>query len=832
MSLEKYKQKRDFSQTKEPAAGKATGKKLSFVVQRHHASSLHYDFRLEMDGVLKSWAVPKGPSLNPGDKRLAMMVEDHPFDYRTFEGEIPAGNYGGGVVTIFDKGTYSALDRGTEKDLKKGLKQGDLKFQLNGKILKGEFALVRFKNSEQNAWLLIKHNDKYAVKGKFNSEDLVPAPIKKLGVDFKKKTKAVKKGKPANRNDSSNTSRKKNEEIYQPMLARLSTHIFNDPDWIYERKLDGYRALAYVSANDSVKLISRNGIDFSATYPTIVKALKALELDAIIDGELVVLDKDGKTSFQPLQDYDYKKKDIKLRFYAFDLLSLNGHDIQSMELIKRKELLSKLIVGLADPLIVYNEHHIGNGEKLLKEAQKLGWEGVIAKKSLSHYLGDKRTDSWLKFKFQLTQEAIIIGYSKPEGGREYFGALALAIYEGNTLRYIGNCGSGYNDKSLKSIYEQMQPLVISKKIVEQTVHKEHSFTWIKPILVCEVTYAEWTSDRHLRHPIFKGLREDKAAQDIVFENIEEDLEPDKSKKEMIVEKEEQFGRKKVKLTNLNKFYWPVEKISKGQLIDYYKLVTAYILPHLKDKPLSLNRHPNGVTKPGFFQKDLDTEKIPSWIKSAPMHSDSNDKDIDYLICNDEATLLWMVNLGCIEINPWLSTYKKPDVPLFAVLDLDPHDIDFNEVIAVALSAKMLLDQRKIKSFIKTSGSKGLHIFIPLTRNYNYDITREFIRYLGQLIYEVHPDTTSLERSPSKRKGRIYLDFLQNSRGQTIAAPYSVRPKPGATVSAPLKWEEVKIGLKVQDFDIFNMPDRLKDKGDIWKDLNLVKNDLKKALKLF
>lgn len=832
MSLEKYKQKRDFSKTKEPAAGKATGKKLSFVVQRHHASSLHYDFRLEMDGVLKSWAVPKGPSLNPGDKRLAMMVEDHPYDYKNFEGEIPAGNYGGGVVSIFDKGTYSALDKGTEKDLKNGLNQGDLKFRLDGKILKGEFALVRFKNSEQNAWLLIKHNDKYAVKGKFNSEDLVPAAIKKLGVDFKKRTKAVKKGKSTSHAEPKDSSEKEHDEVFQPMLAKLSAHIFDDPEWIYERKLDGYRALAYVGAKGGARLISRNGIDFSATYPSIVNVLKTLDLAAVLDGELVVLDKTGKTSFQLLQDYDYKKKETRLRFYVFDLLSLNGHDIRSIELIKRKELLSKIVQGLDDSLIIYNEHQLGSGEALFKEAQKLDWEGVIAKNGQSHYLSNKRTDSWLKFKFQLTQEAIIIGYSKPEGGRAYFGALALAIYEGKVLTYIGNCGTGYNDKSLKEIYAQMQPLIISQKPVEEEVHKERSFTWTKPLLVCEVTYSEWTADRHLRHPVFRGLRPDKGAEDVVPEDVEEDLKPDKKKSEMVVEKEEQFGSKKVKLTNLNKLYWPTEKISKGELIDYYKQVAAYILPHLKDKPLSLNRHPNGITEPGFFQKDLDTDKIPSWIKYAPMHSDSNDKDIDYLICNDEATLLWMANLGCIEINPWLSTYKKPDAPLFAVLDLDPHDIEFNEVIAVALTAKTLLDERKINSFIKTSGSKGLHIFIPLVGNYDYDITRDFIHYLGQLIFEKHPNTTSLERSPAKRKGRIYLDFMQNSRGQTIAAPYSVRPKPGATVSAPLEWEEVKIGLKIQDFHILNMPDRLKAKGDIWKDLNRVKNDLKKALKLF
>lgn len=298
---------------------------------------------------------------------------------------------------------------------------------------------------------------------------------------------------------------------------------------------------------------------------------------------------------------------------------------------------------------------------------------------------------------------------------------------------------------------------------------------------------------------------------------------------MTNEIEEQYGRKKVKLTNLDKLYWPEEKITKGQLIDYYKQVAPYILPHLKDKPLSLNRHPNGITKPGFFQKDLDTEKIPAWIKYAPLYSESNDKDIDYLVCNDEATLLWMVNLGCIEINPWLSKYNKPDNPLFAVLDLDPHDIDFNEAIAVAITARMLLDERKIHSFIKTSGSKGLHIFIPLAGNYNYDLTKDFIHYIGQLIFEKHRDTTSLERSPAKRKNRIYLDFLQNRRGQTIAAPYSARPKPGATVSAPLQWEEIKEGLEIQHFNIFNMWQRIQEKGELWKDIGKFKNDLKKGL---
>ncbi|WP_316818611.1 DNA ligase D [Pedobacter nyackensis] len=829
MSLDKYRQKRDFTKTKEPVVGKAKGKALSFVVQRHHASHLHYDFRLEMNGVLKSWAVPKGPSLNPADKRLAMMVEDHPYDYRTFEGEIPAGNYGGGVVNIFDAGTYTALDKGTEKDLRSGLENGNLKFKLKGKILKGEFALVKLKSSEQNAWLLIKHDDKYAVRKKFNAEDLVSAAIKKSGWDFKKKSKKTALEKSVD-DEPSDRPQKKARDNYAPMQAKLSASVFDDPDWVYERKLDGYRALAFTTANGAVKLISRNGIDFSANYEVVVNALMKLEMDAVIDGELIVFDKQGKTSFQLLQHYNEQMTGADLRFWVFDLLSLNGHDLRQMALVKRKELLNKIIGKLGNPLIVYSKHIVEEGKALFEEARKADWEGIIAKNSNSTYLSGKRSESWLKFKFQQTQEAVIIGYSKPAGERKYFGALALAINDGDELVYIGNCGTGYSEDSLQSIYKQMQPLIRKNKPVQEAIPKEKSFIWLKPSLVCEVSYSEWTADQHLRHPVFKGLRVDKTQEQVVIEVVDK-LESLKQKKNMATEKVEQFGRKKVALTNLTKLYWPKEKISKGQLIDYYKSVAPFILPYLKDKPLSLNRHPNGITKPGFFQKDLDTDKIPSWIKYAPLHSESNDKDIDYLVCNDEATLLWMANLGCIEINPWLSTYKKPENPLFAVLDLDPHDIDFNEAIAVALTAKKILDKIGITSFIKTSGSKGLHIFIPVGQRYDYDITKEFIHYIGQLIFEKHPDTTSLERSPAKRKGKIYLDFLQNRRGQTIAAPYSVRPKPGATVSSPLKWEEVKEGLSIQNFDIFNMTKRLKEIGELWKDINQVKNNLKKALKM-
>ena len=826
MGLQTYIEKRNFKETTEPKSGKGSGKKLIFVVQRHHASRLHYDLRLELDGVLKSWAVPKGPSLNPRDKRLAMMVEDHPYDYRTFEGVIPEGNYGAGVVHIFDEGTYESLAPSRKDDLKtlrKGLKEGNLKFRLNGKILKGEFALVHIKNDEGNAWLLIKHRDEFAVDKAFDSENLVSAKIKKEGLNRKKKTSVQKSKKDPGVDPSTPAPehpKAKDPADYKPMLAKLSSNVFDDEDWIYEKKLDGYRILA--SVGKQVKLTSRNGQNYTTKYQPIADALQEFDKEAVLDGEMVVEDKQGHHLFQELQNYQPGKKGQILKYYAFDLLSLNGFDLTGMELIKRKQLLKALIATLPGKDIVYNDHVQGKGRELMARAADEKWEGIIAKDAGSRYDSGKRTDRWLKFKIQNSQEAVILGYSKPAGSRKYFGSLILGMYEGDSLVYIGNCGTGFNDATLKSLHEKLSHLITTHKPVKEKVKQEKTVTWVKPTLVCEVTFSEWTSEKILRHPVFKGLREDKAKEKVTME-VAEQAKTD--------EREEAFGNKKVKLTNLNKLYWKKENITKGQLVEYYHRVADYILPYLKDRPLSLHRHPNGIESPGFFQKDLDTEQIPKWIKYAPLYSDSVDKTIDYLICNDLPTLLWMANLGCIEINPWLSTYKKPENPLFGVMDLDPNDVDdFTEVVQVALTTKAALDEMGVKAFIKTSGSRGLHIFIHVGGKYDYEVVKNFIQYLGHIVHQQHPEITSLERSPSKRKKKIYLDFLQNRRGQTIAAPYSARPKPGATVSAPLDWSEVNEDLNIRDFTIFNILERIEQKGDLWKDLTLEKADLVKALK--
>ncbi len=830
MSLLDYIKKRDFKKTTEPKSGKSTEKQLAFVVQRHHASHLHYDFRLELDGTLKSWAVPKGPSMNPDDKRLAMMVEDHPFDYRKFEGIIPNGNYGAGVVLIWDKGTYTSLAEkraDDRKTLRAGLKSGNLKFRLNGNILKGEFALVKLHNAEDNSWLLIKHRDEFAVDD-FNSEDLVPDQIKAMknnkegkakGLPSPQKIKAEKKSPEVTEATESDDAPLPGK-AYKPMMAKLEAKVFDREDWIYERKLDGYRAIGYTGTK--ARLISRNDIDFSADYKKIVDDLKQIKKNAVLDGELVIEDKNGKSSFHDIQQYNGDTKDLKLKYYVFDLLSLEGHDLREMELIKRKHLLKSLMPSVNSADIIYNDFIEGKGVEFFEKAKKEGWEGIIGKDEHSYYDSGKRSDRWLKFKLQNSQEAIICGYTAPTGSRKYFGSLVLGIKPGEKIQYIGNCGTGFDDTGIKELYTKLHPLETDKKPFDERITRRSKITWVEPKLVCEVWYSEWTPDKHLRHPVFKGLRTDKKSERVVMETPDKQL----ADEEIIP-----FGSKKLKMTHMNKVFWSEEGITKGQLINYYRDMADWIVPYLKDKPISMRRQPNGTGDPGFFQKDTDTAHLPDWIKTKPLHSDSNDKDINYIIGDDAATLLYMVNLGCIEINPWLSSYKTPENPDYVVIDLDPHDVPFTQAVEVALKTKEIFDRMKLDAFIKTSGSKGLHIYCYLGAKYDYDFVKMFAEYTANLIHDELPDTTSVERSPAKRKNRIYIDFLQNRHGQTIACPYSVRPKPGATVSTPLHWNEVTDNLKLSDYSIFNTVERVKKTDDPWKDLTKTKADLKKALEL-
>jgi bifunctional non-homologous end joining protein LigD len=837
-SLHTYDQKRNFKETAEPRGTKkkSEGKQHIFVIQRHHASRLHYDFRLEVDGVLKSWAVPKGPSMNPADKRLAMQVEDHPYDYKDFEGVIPEGNYGAGYVYVWDKGSYELLheDGSFDKEAGKEIEAGNLKIRLKGKKIKGEFALVKLKNSDDNAWLLLKHKDDYAVKDAYNSEDYTPQRVKDRGVKEKEKMKAGDKRKAAPVKKQAAAKRKR--ELFTPMMATLVDAPFSREGWLFETKWDGYRAIADVQKGKT-ELYSRNHLSFNKDYATVVGALDKLPHDAVLDGEIVVLKKDGTSDFQSLQNY---KNDPSgnLVYVVFDMLELDGQDLKAMPLIQRKELLQEVVSQLDSKTVLYSDHVLNTSDELYAKAKKSGWEGIIAKEAESLYAEGRRSLSWLKIKIIDEQEAIICGYTDPKGSRKKIGSLVLGMYgDNNELRYVGNCGGGLDGALIDELYKKMQPLKQKASPIKEKIKTTTPVTWVKPQLVCQVKFSSWTSDKRLRQPIFLGLRKDKPATEVHKETAKSTKMATRKSAatattaKVVHEKERvvTLNGKKVPLTNQQKLYWPDDKITKGELLDYYIEMADYVLPYLKDRPLSLHRFPNGINDAGFYQKDIDKQAAPDWLNTVELHAASASRDVDYLVCNNAATLVYMANLGCIEMNPWLSRVKNLDNPDYLVLDLDPENIAFKYVVQTALAIKDVLDKLGVKAFCKTSGASGLHIYVPTGGKYNYETCRLFAEYVAKQVQQELPDITSVIRTKSKRNKKVYIDYMQNSRGQTIASPYSVRPKPGASVSAPLRWNELTDDLAISDFTIRNMAARVKELGDLWKDIDKTKNDLRKAI---
>lgn len=831
MSLSLYKKKRNFDKPPEPEAVKGVKKSThTFVVQRHDASHLHYDFRLEMDGVLKSWAVPKGPSMVAGEKRLAVLVEDHPLSYGKFYGEIPAGNYGAGIVDVWDKGTYTPLEENTpaEKVLRIQLQKGDLKFRLNGKHLKGEFALVRMEDTKN--WLLIKKKDKYA-QAEYDIVNTIP--VKSSG---QKKPKRINKSTIDSSTENKSERAKKIIQRKQafpatlpsPMLAKLSEKITENTDWLYEIKYDGYRAIAAVNKGNA-ELSSRNGKSFTALYRSIVQELSTIEESVILDGEIVIENKKNISDFQLLQNYKLTREGI-LKYYVFDILFLNGYNVTSLSLFERKELLSLFFKKYPFMNIHNSVYYLDKGQKIFDRFVRKGYEGMIEKDSNSQYIPGKRTDSWLKIKITRMQEAVICGYTLPQKSRKYFGSLILGIYENAKLKYIGNCGTGFTDASLLELHTAFEKLKTAKcpfEAIPKMSGTKGKPIWINPKLVCYIKFLEWTQEEHLRNPVFMGLRTDKKAKEVIHEKA---MQTEPSKTLSTARETITVSGKKVKITNPDKVYWPGDGYTKLDLINYYHSVSKYILPYLKNRPQSLNRHPNGISKPGFYQKDMNVEQMPDWAKTARIYSKSNHTYLDYLICNDTATLLYMANLGCIEINPWHSKYTQPENPDYIMLDLDPGDISFINVVNTALIIKEICDEINIPAYCKTSGATGLHIYIPLAAKYTYEEGRTFAEILATITHQRLPDTTSIERAIAGRKHKIYIDFLQNSKGQTIVSPYSVRPRPKATVSAPLHWKEVNHQLNPQMFTIQNMMQRLDKVGDIWQPVLKKGINLEKALK--
>lgn len=641
------------------------------------------------------------------------------------------------------------------------------------------------------------------------------------------------------------------------MLATLVDEPFDRAGWIFETKWDGYRAIAAVQ-NGKAELYSRNQLSFNEVYAPVRAAVEKIPHNVVLDGEVVILGTNNYTDFQALQNYKSTRKG-KLTYEVFDLLHMDGHDLKALSLIERKTLLQELVKQLDDPVVKYSAHVPEKGIKLFEKAKEKGWEGIIAKNGESEYLEGDRSLNWLKVKILNRQEVIICGYTEPRGSRKKIGALILGVYEKKKLRYIGHCGGGFNDQGLSDMHQLLQKYIQESSPFAERVKTNTAVTWLKPVLVCEVKFSSWTEDGLLRQPIFVALREDKPAKSIKEEkplDVEEITDTaktikgktmatktlSKAAKKTVKENKAStssntenertllLNKRSVTLTNQQKIYWPQEKITKGQLIDYYIAVADYILPHLKDRPLSLHRFPNGITGMSFYQKDMDVKTIPSWLKTISFLAESTGKEVDYLLCNDTATLLYMVNLGCIEVNPWLSRTSKPEHPDNIVIDLDPEGIPFSAVVETAQCVHEILEKYGINSYCKTSGSRGLHIFIPTGAKYEYDTCRLFAEFIAREANAQLPGITSVIRTKSQRKKKVYLDFLQNSRGQTIAAPYSARPKPGATVSAPLDWKEVNGKLDMKDFHIGNTVSRLKKKGDLWANIYKDKNDLKAVLK--
>jgi bifunctional non-homologous end joining protein LigD len=973
--LDEYKRKRNFKATPEPDGIKKDEKtsiphnhnlprpKPRFVIQRHEATRLHYDFRLESltENVLLSWAVPKGPSLDPSKKRLAIQTEDHPVDYLLFEGIIPEGNYGAGTVIVWDTGEYSlqknTLSKPTtttmkytkvskfeneDEDASELLRKNDkITFTLYGQKLRGMFSLIRTKTEKQ--WLLIKLNDEFAnglsSNDKSNDTDITeirPESVltgrtnrELLQYKFKKSSsKNDIKGQgfttrdpfietttssdiPSTNLDTKNPLLKQSFfEFSKPMLSSLANKPFDNKNWVFEIKWDGVRAIALVNMQDNnSRLISRSGDIITHRYPEIEKTLKfALNEEiikdfAILDGEIVVLDKEGYPNFQnhqkrmnidSLKSIEVLSNLYPAVYYVFDILYLDNNNLKELPFIERRKILSSLIkrdnekIRLSD----YIEEF---GINVFETIKNMNLEGVIAKHKSSKYYSGLRSKDWLKIKNIKTQDCIVIGYTKGEGNRkDYFGSLLLAAIDNNNnihqsnmnletnenntnsedtsqLRFIGHTGSGFNFENLHIIYQKLREIEISYCPIKSVPYLNRETVWVKPITVIEVKFNDWTNNKIMRAPIFLRIRNDKPSSQCIIEINKKASNDSVSNKNKIqvnddetkMENSSQVIDNNKSFSHLKKEFWKATKdhpaITKGDLIDYYDKMNIHLLPLLQDRPLSLSRYPDGIYGKAFYQKDWKFDK-PTYVKTVQVYSESSDdENINYIVCNNNETLLWLANLGCIEIHPWnsrvnnYSQCKSMDTiesqecglnyPDFIVFDLDPYiNVDnensskepaysleaFKQTVQVAYSLRDIFDALNIRSFVKTSGKTGLHIFLPIINLYSFKQSREFAKIISQILKRRLPGKITTEWKTTDRKGKVFFDYNQNSIGKTLASIFSVRPIENAPVSVPLKWEELS-DIRPTDFTITTVPDLYKRKINPWKDILSCRQNLEKIL---
>ena len=818
-ALDEYRRKRSQGATPEPfgepAPSADRGVGGLFVVQKHAARRTHYDLRMEMDGVLKSWAVPKGPSLDPEEKRLAVETEDHPMQYGDFEGVIPEGNYGAGAMIVWDRGTWVPIE-----EPKSGYDSGKLLFELRGYKLRGVWTLFRTKppaihrgksRDEARQWLLVKKPDEAARPGDQpelpEHSVLSGLLVEELGAGAERihelRVEIEELGLPR---------RKLDPRKFNLMLAKQCEQPFSDPDWLYELKYDGYRLLCAVRENQAF-LRYRNGHDATHLYPEILRVLESLPVEAaLLDGEVTVLD-GARPSFAALQKrallsraLDIEQASIRgpATLFAFDLLSFEDSDLRGLPLRQRKDLLRRLLPPAGS--VRYCDHIEGRGEDFYEQIAKMGLEGMMAKRAESKYSG-RRSDEWLKLRVDRTADFVIVGFTRPKGHRTGFGALHLAHWspeEGEPpLLYSGRVGTGFNEALLRELSERMAPNSVDQPPCRGEMPSGPRHQWVEPELVCEVRYKEWTPQGMLRHPVFQRLRDDKSIEQCTSEAHAPadaaDAPPTPKPSE---------PPPKLQFTNWDKVFWPDEGYTKGDLIDYYRAVAPTMLPYLIDRPIVLTRYPDGIYGKSFFQKNA-PDFAPDWIRTEEIWSEGSERDIEYFICNDEDTLLYLANLGAIVLHVWSSRLEMLDRPDWCILDLDPKEAPFSSVVTVAREIHRLCNEIELPTFVKSSGSSGLHVLIPLGNACSYEQSRTLGMLIAQLVSRTLSDIATINRNVERRDGKVYIDFVQNGHGRLLVAPFSARAKKGGAVSAPLRWSEVNGKLDIDNYTIKTVPRRLK-----------------------
>ena len=840
--LSHYHKKRDFARTQEPEGKVKKAKGFSYLIQKHAATRLHYDFRLELDGVLKSWAGTRGPSLDPADKRLAVEVEDHPVDYGTFEGTIPMGQYGGGTVMLWDRGTWEPVG-----DPHEGLKAGKLVFKLHGERLTGEWTLVRMherpsdtkhKEGGRNNWLLIKHHDAIAREGDHDallSDNATSVVSGRSMEEIAEGTQEWKGGKSRRKDhpgpDEKTLTKAKAADghalqFVEPELATLADAMPAGPDWIHEVKFDGYRTLSLVESGHA-RMLTRTGLDWTPKFQALAGDLAKLGVkSAMLDGEIVALDDKGASSFKTLQDELSQGRSDRLQYYVFDLLSLDGEDLRGLPLLERKRRLKALLLkGDAGSRVLYSEHFAYESD-VLEHVCGLAYEGVICKRSDARY-SSGRNRNWLKVKCHKRQEFVIGGFTEPKGGGRGIGALLLGYYAEEKLVYAGKVGTGFDNETSLDIRRLLDDRGV-KAMPFDTVPADgrRGAHWARPDLVCEVEFSEWTPDGRLRHPSFQGLREDKPAGDIHRDQpvhvtkTMRDPTPDRDDDEPVKApaakvKAGDAEVEGVRVSHPDRIIYPDSDITKLDLAEYYAAVQNHILPFIAERPLSMVRCPEGIAGQCFFQRHIAREQSPYLFDTGIPVKGRNE---DYLMIKDVKGLITLVQWGVIELHIWGCKAAAPTLPDTIIFDLDPDpDVPWPRVVEAAFEVKTRMEEFGLRTFLKTTGGKGLHVTVPLEPTYGWPAIKAFSRAIAQSMEHDAPDRFIATMSKEKRKGRIFVDYLRNELTSTSAAPYGVRARPGATVATPLDWRELTADLKPAQFTIATVPQRLKTIDDPWAD---------------